>query len=174
MKKTGVIVLLLLAAVLLTACGSDKPAATEAPAVTETPAVTEAPAAADAASVKTLSEAVEAAAKDAADLAPFLPEELEDMAGITAEDYTDFVFLQGDGMDGREILVIRAKDEAAADRVAGQMESYLERRREEHKNYAPDAYRLLSEAKVERKGLLLVMVSGTDAAAGSAAILAGE
>ena len=167
MKKTGILLLLLLAAALLTACGAKQestPAATEAPktteatkateapAATEAPKATEAPAAAEAPAGKSLAEIAEAAVAGAADLAPYTAEELLDMAGIQPEDYTDFVFLQGDGMDGREVLLIRAKDEAAAGRVAGQMEEYLKRRQEENRNYAPEAYRLLSRAKVSPEG----------------------
>lgn len=183
MKKTGILLLLLLAAALLTACGAKQestPAATEAqkateaPAAMEAPKATEAPAAAEAPAGKTLAEIAEAAVAGAADLAPYTAEELLDMAGIQPEDYTDFVFLQGDGMDGREVLLIRAKDEAAAGRVAGQMEEYLKRRQEENRNYAPEAYRLLSRAKVSRKGLLLALISGENAEGETAAVLAEE
>ena len=176
MKRILTVLLLLALAVMMTGCGNQTektepaqaPAPTEAPA--EEPVQTETPAAAG----KTLQERVEAAAKDAADLAPFFAEDLTDMAGIQPEDYTDFVFLQGDVTEGREILVLLAVDEAAADRLAGQMQKYLERRREENRNYSPKAYQALSEAGVERKGLLLVMISGGDAAAETAMLLAGE
>ena len=209
MKKLTVILALVLAAALLTACGDGKPktteapkaaeasAATEAPAATETPEATETPGNPEAPAAETpaaeeepaeipgqadqpadatgtLPDRIDAVAKDAADLVPFTADELMDMTGIGPKDYTDFVFLQGDGMDGREILVVRAANEAAADRVAGQMEKYLERRQEENRNYAPAAYQLLSEAKVVRKGLLLAMISGADAAAETEALLAGE
>ena len=167
MKKTLAILLLLAMALTLTACGNKTEEKTEA-------AVSQAPAEAPAAAAKTLQELADSVLSDAADLAPFSAEELQDMTGIAPEDCADFVFLQGNGMDGREILVIRAKDEAAADRVAKQLEEYLERRKEEHRDYAPDAYKLLSDAAVQRKGLLLAVVSGSDAAAESAALLAGE
>ncbi len=191
MKRILAVLTLLALALALTGCGrlEEKPAGTEAPAQTEKPAVTEAPeqteepaqaeqaetpAGKEPAAGGTLQERVEAAAKDAADLAPFFAEDLADMAGIQPEDYTDFVFLQGDVTEGREILALRAADEAAADRLAGQMQKYLERRREENRNYSPKAFQALSEARVERKGLLLVMISGGDAAAETAALLAGE
>ena len=77
-------------------------------------------------------------------------------------------------MEGREILALQAADEAAAEKLAGQMEKYLECRREENRNYAPKAFQELSEAKVGRKGLLLVMISGGDAEAETAALLSGE
>ena len=170
LRKRMMLILLAAAMVLLlTACG-EKPA--EAPAATEAPAeAAEAPAEE---TRKTLQERVEAAAKDAGGLAPFDGDDLADMAGILSEDYTDYVFLQGDVMEGREILALRAKDDAAAEKLAEKMEKYLERRKEEHRDYAPDAYKLLSDAAVQRKGLLLAVVSGSDAAAESAALLAGE
>ncbi len=201
MKKWSLILALALAAALLTACGNGGPAATEAPAVTgesapapentaapevtptpeppaetETPEITPAPEAGQPGetSGSSLEEKVTAAVPAVADLAWFSAEELEDMSGISPEDCEAFLFAQGNGMDGREILVIRAKDKDAADRAEAQMKEYLEQRREEHRDYAPDAYKLLSEAKVQRRGLLLVMVSGENAAAESAALLAGE
>ena len=163
MRKTLAVILLLAMALMLTACGNKTEEKKE-----------ETPSQASAAAAQTLQERADALLSDAADLAPFTAEELQDMTGIAPEDCADFVFLQGNGMDGREILVIRAKDEAAADRVAKQLDEYLERRKEEHRDYAPDAYKLLSEASVARKGLLLAVVSGSDAAAESAALLAGE
>ena len=181
MKKMGILLVLLLAAVLLTGCGSSQPAA---PAAKETaaPKQTAAPVSPEAAQLPkssaensgSLKTAVEAVIDDAAELAPFTAGELTDMTGIVPEDVSDFVFLQGNGMDGREILVIRAKDEASADRVVAQLEKYLERRKKEHRDYAPDAYKLLTDAKVERKGLLLAVISGKNAAAELKALLAGE
>ena len=181
MKKPGILLVLLLAAVLLTGCGSSQPAA---PAAKEAavPEQTDAPVSPETARLPEASEetsgslkaAVEAAVGDAAELAPFTAEELTDMTGIVPEDVADFVFLQGNGMDGREILVIRAKDEASADRVASLLEKYLERRKKEHRDYAPDAYKLLTDAKVERKGLLLAVISGKNAAAELSALLSGE
>lgn len=181
MKKPGILLVLLLTVFLLTGCGSSQPAAPAAqetavpeqvdasvsPEAEQLPKTSDEPAG-------SLKAAVEAAVGDAAELAPFTAEELTDMTGIVPEDVADFVFLQGNGMDGREILVIRAKDEASADRVASGLEKYLERRKKEHRDYAPDAYKLLTDAKVERKGLLLAVISGKNAAAELSALLSGE
>lgn len=181
MKKPGILLVLLLAAVLLTGCGSSQPAApatkeTAVPEQTDAPVSSETEQSPEAAETGagSLKAAVEAAVGDAAELAPFTADELTDMTGIVPEDVADFVFLQGNGMDGREILVIRAKDEASADRVASGLEKYLERRKKEHRDYAPDAYKLLTDAKVERKGLLLAVISGKNAAAELSALLSGE
>ena len=165
MKKWILILLAVSMVLLLTACGSkttENSAATEAPAVTEE------------AAGKTLRELAAEVIKDAGSLAPFDADDLAEMAGIQPEDYTEFVFLQGDVMEGREILALRAKDDAAAKRLAEKMEKYLERRRNENRNYAPEAYQALYDARVERKGLTLVMVSGGEAGTETAALLAGD
>ena len=166
MKKPGILLVLLLAAVLLTGCGSSQPAA---PAAKEAavPEQTDAPVSPETARLPEASEETAGSLKAAVEAAT-------DMTGIVPEDVADFVFLQGNGMDGREILVIRAKDEASADRVASLLEKYLERRKKEHRDYAPDAYKLLTDAKVERKGLLLAVISGKNAAAELSALLSGE
>ena len=179
MKKLTVILVLILAAAMLTACGGSgnkEEAQAAQAAVTDVPAAepTEAPAEETKAAPQLLADRVSAAAKDAGELVPFDADELADMTGIVPEDYTDFVFLQGNGMDGREILVLTAADDAAAERIAGLLESYLERRKDENRNYAPDAYKLFSEAKVVRKDLTLVLISGADAAAETEQLLAGE
>lgn len=183
MKRLTVILALLLAAVLLTACGNsgakETPAATQ-PAAANTSAPTAEPTAKETENpgketgAGTLQSRVEAVVQDAAGLASYTKEDLEDMTGIEPADCSEFVFLQGNGMDGREVLAVLAADDAAAERVFTQMESYLERRREENKNYAPAAYQLLSEASVARKGLLLVLISGPDGAAETGKLLAGE
>ena len=123
---------------------------------------------------RTLAERIETIAADAADLVPFTADELTDITGIVPEDYTDFVFLQGDGMDGREILAVTAKDKEAGNRIEEQMQNYLQRRRDENRNYAPAAYQLLAQASVVRRDLTLAMISGADAAAETEKLLAGE
>ncbi len=159
MKKRMLVLCLLAAAVLLTACGAPK---TEETAGTPVKVDGE---------PETLREKVNMVCEDATDLAPLTAEDLEDVLGIPAEDYQDFVFLQSEGTDGREILAIRAVSMDAAKRIAEQAESYLERRRKETRNYAPEAYQLLSEAQVETKNLTVVLVVGKDGAAEAKAIL---
>ncbi len=169
MKKRMLILLAAVLLMLLTACGSapaKETAAAGNPAATAREETEK--------KEKTLRSLAEAAAKDTAELASFSADELLDMTGIKPEDYTDYIFLQGDVLTGREILAVRAKDETAAVRIAEQMERYLLRRREENRNYAPKAYQTLCEALVEQKGLVLVLISGDNAETETAAILAGE
>lgn len=100
--------------------------------------------------------------------------DLEDVIGIDLADLTDAVYLQDEGMGGNEALVVRAADEKAAERIAALLEGYLEQRRKETRNYVPEAYQLLEKAKVERKNLTIVLLSGEKAAEETKALLAGE
>ena len=156
MKKRTIWILLLAAACILTGCGKKEEAA---------PAPTEA---------LTLQQRVEAAAADAKDLAPLSAEDLADALGAEPDEVDEFVYLQETGMGGREILAVRAKDKETADRLEEMMGHYLEQRRNETWDYAPEAYQLLSQAKVARKNLLLVMISGKEAAKETEQLLAGE
>ena len=152
------IMLLLLAAMLLVlgACSAPEKGA---PA-SDTPA--------------SLAEKVNMIAEDAGNLAALTAEDLEDVLGAVPADYTEFVFLQSEGMDGRELLAVRAADRDAAGRVAGMAEAYLERRLKETRNYAPEAYKLLSEAKVRTKNLTVVLAVGPNGTQEADFILAGE
>ena len=123
---------------------------------------------------KPLAELVSGVVPDAGELVPLTADDLSDVLGIEPEDYSEFVYLQDDGLGGREILVLRC---AAADKVAKVTEhvkKYLEQRRKETRNYLPEAYQLLTAAEVEAKGLTVALFSGANAAEERRAVLAGE
>lgn len=121
-----------------------------------------------------LSQAVEKAAPDAKELASFTAEDLSDALGIEPDEYTEYVYLQDDGFGGREILVIRAADQAAVGRIRQRMETYLEQRRRETRSYLPKVYQLLTAARVESKGLTVALFVGEKAGEEARAFLAGE
>jgi len=100
--------------------------------------------------------------------------DLEDIIGIAPEDFTEAVYMQDEGMGGREVLVLRASDKDAAARIASLLENYLENRRKETRNYAPEAYKLLEAAKVETKNLTVALISDEQAAKLTTSLLAGE
>ncbi len=159
MKKRIMILGILAAAVLmLTACGAPKTSPeNEAGKV-----------------AVSLREKVESVIPDKDSLGPLTAEDLEDVLGVTPSDYSDFIFLQSEAMDGREVLVIRAADKDAAGKLTGIAESYLERRLNETRSYAPEAYQVLSQAKVQTKNLTVALIVGPDGAKETEAILAGE
>ena len=155
MKKQIKILCVLAAALfLLAACGAEKPAEVR--------------------NAIPLADKVNGVIPDEAELAPLVAEDLEDMLGITAGDYREFVFLQSEGTDGREVLVIRAADSDTLKKLTGIVEEYLKRRLTETRNYAPEAYRVLSEAKVQTRNLTVALVVGPDGAKETEAVLAGE
>ena len=88
-KHLYLIAALLLAALVLSGCGGQK----------EEAAVP--------AEKMTLQELVASVAADAGELAPLNADDLADVLGIEMEDYTEFVYLQDDGLGGREILALR-------------------------------------------------------------------
>ena len=90
------------------------------------------------------------------------------------EEYQEAVYLQSADMSGREIVAFRAKDAEAAKRIAQRLETYLEQRRKEARDYLPDAYRLLTDARVESKRLTVALFVGAKASDESTKFLAGE
>ena len=67
---------------------------------------------------------------DADDLIELYEEDLEELMGIEPDDCADFAYLAPrDALSGREVIVILAVDEEAAERVAALLQNYLEGRR---------------------------------------------
>ena len=153
MKKIALLMLALMMALSLTACGQSPKAASTA----DTP-------------LNVLVDNV--IAKDGLFHMP--KTDLEDVIGIDPADFKEAVFLQDDGMGGREVLALRAADKNAAARVAAQLEKYLAQRQKETRNYLPDAYKLLESARVQTKNLTVVLISGENAANWTTKLLAGE
>ena len=109
----------------------------------------------------TLLERVRSVAEDGADLIRMTADDLLDLMGIEEEDVADFAYLADrNALSGRELIVIVAADEEAADRVEEMLNNYLTSRLKETRNYLPEAYRQLSAAEVRRSGLTLVLAVG--------------
>lgn len=106
--------------------------------------------------------------EDAKDLVVMTEDDLYDIIGIDPAECEDFVYLAAaDALSGRELIVVIAKDEEAADMAEEMLNSYLESRLRETRNYLPDAYQALSVAKVVRSGMCVILSvaapSGDDA-----------
>ena len=153
MKKIAVWLMLAVLLMSLTACGNTQTASTKDVA---------------------LKELVQKHVSAAGSMINLPRTDLEVVIGIDPADFTDAVYMQDEGMGGNEALVVRAADEKAAQRIAALLEGYLEQRRKETRNYVPEAYQLLEKAKVERKNLTIVLLSGEKAAEETKALLAGE
>ena len=112
----------------------------------------------DAETLETLLDLVLANIEDAKDLVVMTEDDLFDIVGIDPADCRDFVYLAAaDALSGRELIVVIAKDEAAADHAEEMLNHYLENRLRETRNYLPDAYQALSETQVVRSGLCVIL-----------------
>ena len=96
--------------------------------------------------------------EDAKDLVVMTEDDLYDIVGIDPMDCEDFVYLAAeDALSGRELIVVIAKDEETADMAEEMLQHYLESRLKETRNYLPDAYQALTEAKVVRIGMCVIL-----------------
>ena len=106
-----------------------------------------------------LEESARRSLADAESFTAYTAEDLYDLTGIAADDYTDAVFLRdSDTLSGREIILLRAKNAATLRSAKEALEQYLSQRKEETRDYLPEAYHRLSQAKVEENGLELRLV----------------
>lgn len=97
-------------------------------------------------------------AEDMDQLIIMTEDDLYDLIGIAPEEYTDFAYLAHvDSLTGRELIIVEAVDEAAALRIVELLQGYLEVRLYETRNYLPETYRVLCEAQVTQKDLLVVL-----------------
>ena len=97
-------------------------------------------------------------AEDSDNLIRMDEDELYDVVGIAPEDYSDYAYLADyDALSGRELVLVRAVDEEAAERIFSQLSLYLEHRLKATRNYLPDVFRFLSEAGIRQRDLLLVL-----------------
>ena len=97
-------------------------------------------------------------AEDSDNLIRMEEDELYDVVGIAPEDYSDYAYLADyDALSGRELVLVRAVDEEAAERIFSQLSLYLEHRLKATRNYLPDVFRSLSEAGIRQHDLLLVL-----------------
>ncbi len=124
-----------------------------------------------------LSEAAGKVFEDLEDMTEYDEEEFFDIVGVAPEDYTEFIYCTGEneiGLVAREILIVRAKDKAAAERVRDALTAYHARRETETRSYAPDIYAMLEKSSVTVKGNTVVLIISTDSAAETAEFLQGE
>lgn len=110
----------------------------------------------------------------AADMASLPLTDLEDIIGISPDDFSDAVYLQSTALEGGEALVLRAVDDNAAKSIVELLNNYLQRRCEETQNYVPEAYKLLKDTSVQRKNNTIALIVTENAADVTTKLLAGE
>jgi len=112
--------------------------------------------------------------EDGEELEEMYLDDLSDLLGIEPSQYVEALWLMGDGLDGREVLVIRAVDEENAEEIREMLEIYLELRRKETQNYLPEAFQLLKAAEVLREDDLLMLIVGRNAQKEIKALIAAQ
>ena len=106
-----------------------------------------------------LTEAARQAMADPDAYIPYTADDLYDMIGISPDDYTEAVFFKDkDTLSGREIILVRGKDAQSIPGITKALEQYLSQRKEETRNYLPNAYRLLCDAAVQASGLTVSLI----------------
>ena len=112
--------------------------------------------------------------EDGEELEEMYLDDLSDLLGIEPSQYVEALWLMSDGLDGREVLVIRAVDEENAEEIREMLEIYLELRRKETQNYLPEAFQLLKAAEVLREDDLLMLIVGRNAQKEIKALIAAQ
>ena len=112
---------------------------------------------------ETLPEKAKRILQDWETLIPLNEDDLLDYINIDREEYTDFACLTVDKDlietedTAREVFVLRAADEDAAQSIAKKQEEYRQWRLHANRNYNPESYRQLEQAEVLREGLMVVL-----------------
>lgn len=155
MKKIALALLMLLTLCLLTGCGQKEASVAS---TLNTP----------------LMDLVNKHVPGVADMMEMPLTDLEDYMGIEPAQYTEAVFLQEDMLSGGEVLVLRAKDSAEAERIKVCLEAYLTQRCRETQNYLPEVYKVLTTCSVQRKNNTVALIVTEKSAEVTNLVLAGE
>ena len=102
-----------------------------------------------------LTEAARQAMADPDAYISYTADDLYDMIGISTE---AVFFKDKDTLSGREIILVRGKDAQSISGITKALEQYLSQRKEETRNYLPNAYRLLCDAAVQASGLTVSLI----------------
>lgn len=86
---------------------------------------------------------------------------VENYYGIDVEAYPDSVFAVSEESTGAEtVIIVKTEDESAVDEIAGLLETVLEAKKNELKNYAPDQYKIAEKSKIRKsKNAVYLVIS---------------
>ncbi|MGZ7441595.1 DUF4358 domain-containing protein [Paenibacillus sp. TH7-28] len=91
-------------------------------------------------------------------------EKLQKLYHISSEDIADFVlYTASSNVRADELLVIRLKDEAQADRVMAKIAERIAAQSAKFKDYRPDQYYLLEKHVLKTKGLFILFAVSAEA-----------
>lgn len=84
--------------------------------------------------------------------------------GITEDMVAEFAGgIDSSGVTMTEIVLIKAKDKDAADRVAEKLNNRLKSKLDQNRNYNPEQAKVIEACKVETKGLYVTLIISEEA-----------
>ena len=84
--------------------------------------------------------------------------------GIAAEEVSEFAgCVSNSGTNQEEVILIKAADDAAAERIQGVLEQKYQSKLNENKNYNPEQAAMIEKCSVERSGLYVSMIISPEA-----------
>ncbi len=91
-------------------------------------------------------------------------DKLDRYYGITADEVSEFAgCVSNSGTDQEEIVLIKAVDDAAAEKIQGILEQKYQSKLNENKNYNPEQAAMIEKCSVERSGLYVSMIISPEA-----------
>lgn len=91
-------------------------------------------------------------------------DQLDKYYGIAAEDVEDFAgCINSTGVDQEEIIMIKAKDDAAASRIKEALQLRYDTKLAQNKDYNPEQAEIIQNCSVEQDGLYVSMIISTNA-----------
>ncbi|MBQ6152764.1 MAG: DUF4358 domain-containing protein [Ruminococcus sp.] len=91
-------------------------------------------------------------------------DQLDKYYGIAAEDVEDFAgCINSTGVDQEEIIMIKATDDAAADRVKEALQLRYDTKLAQNKNYNAEQAEIIESCSVDQDGLYVSMIISTNA-----------
>ena len=84
--------------------------------------------------------------------------------GIAADEVADFAgCISSSGTEQTEITLIKAADQAAAEKIKGILDNKYESKLNENRDYNPEQAAMIEKCKVELNGLYVTMIVSPDA-----------
>lgn len=91
-------------------------------------------------------------------------DKLDRYYGITAEEVSEFAgCISSSGTNQEEVILIKAADDASAEKIQGILEQKYQAKLNENKNYNPEQAAMIEKCSVERSGLYVSMIISPEA-----------
>ncbi len=91
-------------------------------------------------------------------------DQLDRYYGISADDVEEFAgCINSTGLDQEEIIMVKAKDEAAAERIKKSLDTRYDAKLKQNISYNPEQAEIIQACSVEQEGLYVSMIVSENA-----------